>query len=119
MNQEEIQAQCLELPEAERAGLVEKLAGSLRDPERLHALREILDSLEKQQLEATRRRLQTEMKTWFEGEPVEMTDERWDSLMKEARKQDRLDEPYGAGVPAEWTGKTRREHHELLKRSRA
>lgn len=55
----------------------------------------------------------------FEGEPVELTDEYWEELMKKAFSDERLDEPFGLGVPPEWTGRTRRELREFLRRVRS
>lgn len=114
----EIQSQCLALPEAERTALIESLTDSVQEPERLRALREHLDALEAERMEALRQRLDAEMASWFEGEAVEMTDERWEALMEKARTEDRSDEPYGVEVPAEWTGRTPREHREALKQNR-
>ncbi len=118
MNREEIQTQCLELPEAERAALAQRLADSLGDARRIQALRDHLEALEKAKMEALRQKLGAEMATWFKGPSVEMTPEAWKAFMEEARDGDRLDEPYGEGVPVEWTGRTRREHRELIKRPR-
>lgn len=116
MTREEIRTQCLRLPEAERAALAEQLVDSLHETERLEAIRDHIDDLEASRLEARREKLEAEMASWFEGESVEMTDERWEELMHRARTEDRSDKPYGVGVPAEWTGKTPREHQEALKR---
>ena len=104
MTRAEIQAQCLELPESDRAALAETLAESLDDASRIETLRSHLEKLEAAKMETLRQKLDAEM-------------ESWDALMKEAREGDRSDEPYGRAVPAEAQGLTRREYRESLKRS--
>lgn len=117
MTRAEIQAQCLDLPEPDRAALAETLAESLDDASRIETLRSRLEKLEAAKMEILRQKLDAEMESWFEGESVEMTDETWDALMKEARERDRSDEVYGRAVPAEAQGLTRREYRESLKSS--
>jgi len=77
VNREEIQTQCLELPEAERAALAQRLADSLGDARRIQALRDHLEALEKAKMEALRQKLGAEMATCFKGPSVEMPPEAW------------------------------------------
>jgi hemerythrin-like domain-containing protein len=114
MTRAEIEHESLGLPEAERAALVETLVTSLQDSERLAGIRARLDRIEAAEMEALRRKLDAEMDSWFEGPSVEVTDEVWEEILVEARSEERLDEPFGEGVPEEWVGRTPRELRESL-----
>ncbi len=111
MTREEIQAQCLELPEAERAALAQQLADSLKDPESLEALRARLDAREAAEMRVLGQKLEAQMESWFEGEgeSVEVTDEWWEKLLTREPTEEELDRPLGLSVPPEWTGRTLRE----------
>lgn len=115
MSRTELQQRSLDLPEAERAELAAELAGSLEAPETIRALRDRLANLEVAKMDALRKKLEATMESWFEGESTELTPERWAELLSHARSEDRLDEPFGQGVPAEWTGRTPRELRMSLK----
>ena len=117
MTRAEIEHQCLELPEAERAALAETLLGSLNNSPRLQEIRQRLERAEDAEMAALRQRLDAEMERWFEGPSVEATDEVWEEILSRARSEERLDEPFGEGVPAEWVGRTPRELRDALKDS--
>ena len=117
MTRAEIEHECLELPEAERAALAETLLRSLRDRERLDEIRQQLGAAEDREMEALRQKLDTELASWFVEPSVEMTDGAWDELLGRARTQNRLDEPFAESVPVEWVGRTPRDLLAALKAS--